>query len=479
MKKYFLLILLSFFLQRTSAQNCSCADNFSWLKKTMETNDAGFQYAIKQKGEEAYQKHTESYSKKVQSIRSKEECAEILLEWLRFFRNGHLWIGINNTQKQSIDSAKIIEQYKNWETFAFDEEEFSEYVSKIDQAGYEGIWTSPPYTVGVRKVENEYIGFIIEADGVYWRKSEVKFKIREENGKASATYYLKNHSLKRFDEVHLLGNNYLQLGFVIFKRKTPNFPFISSVERYFSFLTTDVPLFEKISENTAILRISSFSYSEKRLIDSIIEVNKNIITSTENLIIDLRNNGGGSDKSFQSILPLIYTNPIRTVGLEFLSTPLNNQRMAGFINNPDFSHEDKRWAENALKKLNENPGEFVNLDSTEVWVESFDTIFPYPENVGIIINERNGSTTEQFLLAAKQSKKVKLFGTTTMGVLDISNMHTVVSPCNDLMLAYALSKSLRIPEMPIDDIGIQPDFYIDKSIPKYEWIEFVENVLSE
>lgn len=153
--------------------------------------------------------------------------------------------------------------------------------------------------------------------------------------------------------------------------------------------------------------------------------------------------------------------------------------MTDFINDPEWLEEDKKWAKESLEKLNKNIGEFVNLDSTGVTIETFDTIYPYPENIGIIINQGVGSTTEQFLLTANQSKKVKLFGTTTMGVLDISNMYFVNSPCKDLKLGYSLSRSLRIPEMAIDDKGIQPDFYIDKSIPKYEWIEYVVRVLNE
>ncbi|MFM7978480.1 MAG: S41 family peptidase, partial [Candidatus Fonsibacter sp.] len=107
-----------------------------------------------------------------------------------------------------------------------------------------------------------------------------------------------------------------------------------------------------MNDNTAILRIPSFSHSEKKLIDSVIDANRNIILSTENLIIDLRYNGGGSDESFEKLLPIIYTNPIRTVGVELLSTPLNNQRMVDFMSDPDFSEEDKKWAKDALEKLN-------------------------------------------------------------------------------------------------------------------------------
>lgn len=102
-----------------------------------------------------------------------------------------------------------------------------------------------------------------------------------------------------------------------------------------------------------------------------------------------------------------------------------------------------------------------------------------PKHVAVIINENNGSTTEQFLLAAKQSKKVKLYGVTTMGVLDISNMYFIDSPDKAFKLGYCLSKSYRIPDMAIDGKGIMPDYYIDKSIPDEQWLSFVQNILEQ
>jgi C-terminal processing protease CtpA/Prc len=129
------------------------------------------------------------------------------------------------------------------------------------------------------------------------------------------------------------------------------------------------------------------------------------------------------------------------------------------------------------EKLSKHIGMFVNLDSVEVSVDTYDSVYSYPKNVGIIINQNCGSTTEQFLLAAKQSKKVKLFGTPTFGALDISNMNFVDSPCKDYKLGYCLSKSLRIPNFTVDDKGIQPDFFIDRTIPDFKWIDFVESIL--
>lgn len=482
MKNGLLLLSIIWMTNFVHSQDCGCSDVFVWLKETIEKNDAGFQYVIDQKGENAYKDHSDSYAEKVKSITDKTECAETLSNWLRFFRNGHLSFGINAAQNLSgnneTDQEKIKTQFKDWEVFPYKEKEFNAYISTIKQPGLEGVWTTSTYTIGVRKVKDGYIGFILKGDDSYWNTGQVKFKIAEKDGKLTATYYMRNHSAQEMKHVGLIGNNYLQMDWITLERVSPVFPADKSVDLFFKLLTTDRPLFEKLNDNTAILRIPTFNSSAKKQIDSVIQANQHLITTTENLILDLRNNGGGSDMSFEKILPFIYTNPIRTVGAAYLSTPLNNQRMKQFMTDPDFSEADVKWAKDGLEKLQKHLGEFVSLDSTDVTVKTLDTIYTYPKNVGIIINEGNGSTTEQFILAAKQSKKVKLFGTTTAGVLDISNMHFISSPCNDYQLGYSLTKSKRIPDFTIDGKGIQPDYYIDNSIPEYEWIDFVNKTLS-
>ena len=154
--------------------------------------------------------------------------------------------------------------------------------------------------------------------------------------------------------------------------------------------------------------------------------------------------------------------------------------MLDFINKPEyeFDAEGKKWAKESYDKLNSKLGQFVNLNAEIVSVATLDTVYPYPQNVGIIINQANGSTAEQFLLEAKQSKKVKLFGVTTFGVLDISNMYFVDSPCKEFQLGYSLSRSMRIPDFTIDEKGIQPDYYLDKSIPQYDWTDYVNKILN-
>jgi hypothetical protein len=481
--KQLVLFLLLFFPLLATAQDCDCASNFEWTKKTFEENDAGFAYVVDEKGQQAYEDHSRAYAEKVKDIEDLNECMQTIYEFLTWFRSGHLSIQpVNRQAGQSggdqPSEEEIRKQFADWEKLDVDVADFKAYLETKKEHDYEGIWINGIYKIGIKKVGEDYLGFIIAADGVYWKKGQIKLRINEDH---SSTYYLRDHSGENFESAEMLGNNYLEMGFITLERTYPDLDPDPTVENYFKAISADDPYFEKIDAQTTLLRIPRFWGSEKWKIDSVINANRDVILKTPNLIVDLRNNGGGSDGSFQELLPILYTNPIRTVGVELLSTPLNNQRMLDFINKEEYGFDEagKKWAQQAYDKLSERVGEFVSLNPYPVSVTSFDTIYEYPKNIGIIINENNGSTTEQFLLAAKQSKKVKLFGTTTVGVLDISNMYNVPSPCNEFLLGYSLSKSMRIPEMTIDDKGIQPDYYIDKFIPKYEWVKYVTDVLNE
>lgn len=474
-----LFTLLSTF---TYAQDCNCTKNFEWVKKTFEENDAGFQYALKQKGDQAYGDLNKRISEKVKSAKTFGECSPILYEWLTFFRSGHVSIRLT-TKQQSLKSTpteKSENQFVNWETFPVDTQDFKKYLDKKKTSDYEGIWYTEPYTIGIKKKGEQYVGFIIESGAETWTKGQVKLKLDFSNGKTNSVFYIRDHSKIESKEVAITGKNNLQIGDFSLSRVYPKLDDEPKYAQYFKSLNANQPYIEKLNETTLYFRIPSFQASKKQKIDSVIAANKTKILSTENLIIDIRNGTGGSDSSYNNILPLIYTNPIRTVGVEYLSTKLNNQRMLDFINKPEygFSEENKKWAKTSFDKLEKEQGNFINLNEDVVSITKYDTIHQYPKNVGIIINQKNGSTDEQFLLAAKQSKKVKLFGTTTFGVLDVSNMHYVPSPCNEFELGYSLSRSMRIPDFTIDGKGLQPDFYLDRSIPLYEWTDYVNKILN-
>ncbi|UKB77495.1 S41 family peptidase [Chryseobacterium sp. MEBOG07] len=475
--------LLFIFISSSSfsfAQNCNCESNYQWVKKTFEENDAGFQYVIDKKGLPAYQAHNNDFLNKIKNVKSDTECTQTIYEWLKFFRSGHL--SISRIEKNNQQAQPAADENLKTEMVKVDLEKFKKEATSKKDSDIEGIWETQPYTIGIKKFGDIYKGFIIKSGAENWKPYELKLTLNAD--KTKGTYYVRNKSGQEITNIRFIGKNYLEINDFTLKRISPTFEKEEGIETYFEAAMAEKPFLKEINKSTLLLRIPSFKGPFKKDIDSVITANQAKIESTENLIIDIRNNGGGSDNSFAKIIPYLYTNPIRSIRTQFYSTKLNNQRMLDFYENYQkygISADSRDYLKKSYDKLSQNLGQFVSLqeDGSMVEIKKMDKILPYPKNVGIIINNGNGSTAEEFLLAAKQSKKVKLFGTTTAGVLDISNMYFVTSPCNEFKLGYSLSKSFRIPDMAIDGKGIQPDYFIDKTIPDYQWIDFVNDVLNE
>ncbi|WP_288437626.1 S41 family peptidase [uncultured Chryseobacterium sp.] len=462
------------------AQNCNCESNYQWVKKTFEENDAGYQYVIDKKGVSAYQAHNSDFLKRINNAKSDTECYQTIYEWLKFFRSGHF--SISKIENKTPEALPAVNENIKTELVKIDIEKFKKEAASKKDSDIEGIWAVEPYTIGIKKIGEVYKGFIIESGAENWKPNELKLTFNADQTKG--TYYLRNKTGQEIHDMRLVGKNHLEINDFTLKRVSPKFEKEEGIETYYEAIMAQKPFLKELNKTTLLLRIPSFNGALKKDIDSVITANKSKIESTENLIIDIRYNGGGSDGSFAKIIPYLYTNPIRSVRTQLYSTKLNNQRMLDFYDNYQkygMQADEREYLKKAYDKLSKNLGKFVSLqdDGKTVGITKMDKILPYPKNVGIIINNGNGSTAEEFLLAAKQSKKVKLFGTTTAGVLDISNMYFVNSPCNEFKMGYALSKSFRIPDMAIDEKGIQPDYFIDKTIPDYQWIDFVNDVLNE
>jgi hypothetical protein len=466
------------------SQNCNCSSDFQWLKKTFEENDAGFKYHLSVKGPDFYDYHNKAILEKINNVKTDDNCLPILQEWLRFFRKGHLYIrsiGTNNGTSKNpevFDTVSIKNQFRDWPRYQLNIEEFKTYLGKKKTQDFEGIWESAPYKIAIKKIGNEYKGILINDLPPYWEEGQVKLEITID-GKQRGVAYQRDHTKTENENVEEIGQNYLQVSSYRLKRLFPVLPTETEVQNWLKIYSRDTYL-NQLDKNTIYFRIPSFGSDYKKAIDSVLVANKELLSRSPNLIIDIRGNGGGSDFSFTNIIPYLITNEINVTGIEYLSTSLNNQRMMDFVTKPEyrdfFTNKQKEWAKASFDTLQKHLGEFVSLDEEDETNKS-DAVLPFPKQVGIIIDDGVGSTAEQFLLAAKQSKKVKLFGISTFGSIDISNMHFVKSPCGEYELGYCLSKSKRLPHYVLDERGIQPDYFISEDVPGYHWVSFVKSIL--
>ena len=471
---YYLLVLLPACL---AAQNeCDCPSDFAWVKETFLANDAGVSYATGEKGQNSLDLHTAAIQTAVDTIQDPVVCTQTIYRWLEWFRPGHISIqrlqsGNPGAEGSSPDPEEIRARFADAPRV---EQSMEDFIASLDPADdYEGVWNSGSYRIATKRMGDRYVGAIVAADSVYWMPGQIKLTFVPGD---SLAWYMQDHSPRPAGRAALLDRDHLLADWVRLDRVDARENSGSEEPLYLRAVATQLPFVERLDDETLYFRIPSFQQQQKPFIDSVILAHYTELHDTPNLILDIHSGTGGSDDAYAQLIPLLYTNPIRTQGVEYYSTELNNQRMLDFATDKDgwgWDDSFKEWARTSYDTLQKHLGEFVNLREEKYSVQTFDTVYPYPARVAILIDGGNGSTDEQFLLAAKQSQKVKLFGQSTFGVLDISNMHYIPSPCGDFRLGYSLTRSYRIPHLAIDGVGIQPDYFIGDEVPKWQWVDYV------
>ncbi len=216
---------------------------------------------------------------------------------------------------------------------------------------------------------------------------------------------------------------------------------------------------ESVDEETTRLTLSDFM--DKEQLDRCLEDNSSLLEVSK-LIIDLRYCGGGSDATYQTLLPYLYppnytTNYYYSVLMNATERNVKN-RLLWFENN--FAHTlDNPMVRDYMTYLQENIGKgFVPLSdsSNPLSINGYTK----PESVIILIDRYLRSSGDMFALVASKSPKVTLVGRNTYGMIDCSN-----TARQELGLSFSLQYSTTISQNAIngecyDGIGIAPDIYI-------------------
>ena len=236
---------------------------------------------------------------------------------------------------------------------------------------------------------------------------------------------------------------------------------------------------KSISSDIFYIKISSFAYENIAPFKELIEKNSEKIENSKALIIDVRNNGGGTDDVYQPLLPYILTNPIRIMSVEFFATHtlVNGLRDYAIKNIKQDSINEVKRIDEDLREYRENIGKFVLYGDKKVMIDSIALNPKGPKQVIILANRNVASSAENFLFSSRQSKKVKIMGTPSMGALDYGSIREFKFGCDNYQLLLPTYRSARLPQYPIDNIGIQPDIYLDESIS--DWIDFAVHYINE
>lgn len=481
------LLLLFIFCLSTSAfaqQACLCSQNFDFAYQKLKNNYAGWDDKVRPDNQAAFEKLSAEIKEKANSISNDRECYFLLKKWIDFFQDGHVFITPLSPYPIDESPEVIAARAAKVPVVSFTETSFMRYLKENESrlASIEGIWESEDkdYRVGIvrdKKDTRKFQGFLLADRNAQWKAGKVKFEmIQVAPLRYTTKYYYADFaaetSLTREVKNFLVIENIYKFSKV---SPTPN-ELINDEDNRQKILDYRV---EQLDKETALVVLPPFTLiNGPDYINDMINRNKSILDNSPNLIIDLRNNPGGDDAAYESLFPYINTQTIVRRGGLFKAT---------FENTVSIRHELEAIKVHAgyrarltpklqqvLRLMEANSGSFVKGPDKEFPLVN---IAPNPKKVAFIVNKNTASTAEQFILEAKQSKKTLVFGENTKGLADYIEVREWGMPCYGWRVAFAMAKSARLPQNPIDNIGIAPDIKISEK--EADWVEFVRNYLKK
>ena len=451
------------------AQRCNCENEFLYVKNTVEQNFAGFNDRLKTITRKNYDKQVGDLLKLTHNKFASDNCLLIINNYLDIFKSHHLGV------YSSSDPFKTDTDFVNHRPlFSITEKE----IERLNQSKtWEGVYYSTydsSYKIAVVKDPtplHDYIGVMLDSKLPTWKKGMIKFEGKLVNDSLlEGLLYMRNErpkleSFLLWDNNNRISGDWRRIG--VAKKQIPQ---VTSTQKQYA--TIDA---EKLTPNTLYLKIGSFDADYKPQIDSLLHANDTILNSTANLILDLRNNGGGSDNSWNGLTPYLYTQPIKSIGADLLATKTTIAAYKKYLDNKNLSEEALTNINNKIAKMEHAEGKWITGNEDET--DSSYTPKSSPGKILILINKWCGSSTEEFLLAAKQSSKVILVGENTIGNLDYSNVVEVPFSCYPYTLLYPTTRSRRLNvNEGIDNIGIDPQYHLAEFA---DWIKEALKILGE
>jgi C-terminal processing protease CtpA/Prc len=232
-----------------------------------------------------------------------------------------------------------------------------------------------------------------------------------------------------------------------------------------------------IDTNFVSIKIARSDFTAKNIVDSLVALNKSIIEKTPNLIIDIRNNTGGTWSVYKSLFPYIYTNPM--IGGEQLRNCSED-----FIEKQKQSLDDIKKDPNLVQFLSDSEKDLDSMIKykgsyyySEPDTIKFDSITAYPKKVIILTNYRCISASEMFLKFCQQSKKVIIAGEKTWGAVDNVGVIPFDSPSGNIRLFIPRTKNSYKKNLSLDFVGIHPNVIIPSA--EVDWTKFIINYLAK
>lgn len=443
------------------SQNCPCEEQLNYTIHYFEQNNPAFQ---KIKSDKQLHKIYLADVKKIKSElirdKTKDNCIIYLEKYVSLLKDHHSSIGYHLIRKP-LGSTEQIVNFKNSETYKSFRKlniDTAALISKLQANNVndiEGLYSDGRNTFfGIVADEHKpgnYLGIILKQNKLA-EKGHILLELKElGDNNYFITYNIGIYGFN-FDKIYKTQK--IENGFI------PGLGF-----RKITSTTEDAKIysFSAIDANTNYLRLKSFSAQHTKELDNFYDSIIPAIKSKANLIIDLRDNGGGSEASYLKLLPLAYTNPLKTDSVDVWVSPQN-------ISIYEKNHKDSALIQ---RMKSARPFSFIpqTKSTNNYWILDSATLFP--KKIAVLFNQGTASAAEGFIYYLMQSKKVITLGQNSGGYIGYGDVMEHKIPDGDFTINSTTTKYYD--KSKYEFIGIEPMYLLSV---QQDWIESAKALLN-
>ena len=350
MKPHFIILVLVMITQSLKSQDCNCQKDFEFVVSYYEENLPGFIDNVTDNKIEDYNKFKNRLSNLSKNYCNNEElCFKTLLVYVEFFKDNHSSIYINKSVSVDENNKEQVNQFLLSDIFR--NREIIKNINIITDNSIQDIENQyqtkdTAYTVAVIENKNEfrdYVGIIIDSRTPLWKKGQVKFELKRiKENTYDMFMYMRNHSLRYYKNVQLVNG--------VLNDSWYNTSLNKKISYNIDMAHRDLT-FRELDKETNYLYIPTFDRNWYAKISEFYEKYDTIIQGKPYLIIDVRNNGGGSDACASPLLKYIYTRPFKSDKVDVYATKENIRRFSEWYEG--MKKDTTNFSKEFLKKFKE------------------------------------------------------------------------------------------------------------------------------
>lgn len=482
LRKYIILSACIFLCMNVRSQSCCCKEAFGTLRQYLEESYAGFELKLSAYSKE-HTKLVSTLEKKMKGVPSFSiACLRTLNEYIAFFEDGHLTLNAQLTA--NTDSVNLF--YANAERMSIPADTFKNIINRQGNDPIIGIWKgldNDPDTrfkitiVPDKNKPGNFTGVLIASAYKYWKPSFIMMRIsKEKKGYKVAQYTSRGATQYYYINLNRDKNAFGTKTRIWAKEGAKGQYPDSSAFRHF--ILTQKNYFKELSAQTNYLSLRVLARNSDTLA-KLIDDNIEQIISKKYLIIDIRDNGGGTASGFQKLQNFINDTLPHFAKLDYLtkSSPAIIKGYQKFWKSIGWENEGR------MKILQDSVGKTF-LWQTEKekkqkleWDTAKKIELPNKIRKIIILQNRNVfSAAEMFVNIFSASPKVYFMGMNTGGLIDkvgIMTLYDNIHGIYELNLPVAVRIGAK--EHPIDPVGFPPDIYFNSG--EKDWIEQAQYLL--